>query len=286
MWSCLNALRLSILLTLLVGCQSFQKHSAQKLWEPSSWKQTTGPELVELSLSNLSPKEVSLYQAKLLQKDYKLEDLVREKQSVVDFKVRTKKLKKTQKGLLVWEIETLKKNGVFPLNAMAFPELGEKIPFTISPSGEIIQAGSFHEDSIFYSPIVVLPKHKVKVGETWAGSFEWRDSDDSPVYQMQVVSTHKGFVKCGSATCVDIDVSGSVEILGLDKEKNDFRSLMKGRIYFDPIGGSIVYSHMNSEDEFISETHRTHSTSCLSSVIESPKYIKSPDVTCHIIESM
>lgn len=285
MLKCSEILKLSMLLTLLTGCQSLQK-PAKKLWEPKSWKQTSGPELVELKLKNKSATELTSYQAKLYQKEFSQTDLVREKQSVVDFKVKTKKLKKTKKNLLVWELETVKKNGVFPLNSMAFPELNQTIPFTLEENGQVVQAGSYHEDSIFYSPIIVLPENKVKVGETWANNFRWRDSEDSPVYEMHVVSTHKGFVKCGSSKCVEIDVSGSVDILGLDKEKNDFRSSMKGRIYFDPKLGNIVYAHMSSHDEFITESSRTESQSCLSSVLEKPEYLNVKNNQCYISESL
>lgn len=285
MLKCSEILKLSILFTLLTGCQGFQKKQAE-LWNPQTWKDTTGPELVELKLKNVSATEVTKYQARLYQKEYKKTDLVREKQSVVDFVVKNKKLKKTKNNLLVWELETIEKSGVFPLNTMAFPELNQKIPFTLEPSGQIVQAGSFHQDSIFYSPIIVLPKNKVKIGETWANSFQWRDSENSPTYEMSIVSTHKGFVRCGDETCVDIDISGSVDILGLDKEKNDFRSNMQGRIYFDYKKGSIVYAHMKSQDEFITEEARTESQSCLSSVLQKPRYIDSDKVPCKISESL
>lgn len=285
MLKCSVIIKLSMLLTLLVGCQSFQKPS-KKLWEPSSWKQVSGPEQVELKLQNSPSKEITAYQAKLYQKEFKNTDLVREKQSIVDFKVLTKKLKKTKKNLLIWELETIKKNGVFPLNTMAFPELNQKIPFTLKQNGQVVHAGSFHEDSIFYSPLIVLPDSKVSTGDTWANEFRWRDSDDSPVYEMKVVSTHKGYVKCGKQTCVDLDVSGSVDILGLDKEKNDFRSLMQGRIYFDIEKGRIVYAHMSSEDEFITEEFRTESQSCLSSLVESSEYINVDKLQCYISETL
>ena len=167
-------------------------------------------------------------------------------------------------------ISTQNKDGSGDLNDFAMPEIGEKLEVTANSRGRILKSGDYPQNSIFYVAPISLPENPVNIGDTWTMQSSWLSLGEMVPYQLDMVSILKGFWKCGKDACAEIEISGEVGLQGSVAQAMSFKSLWRGRIFFDMDAGTVVWSRVNSDESFASGNVRREVDSCLEAVLMEP----------------
>ncbi|MDC0980354.1 hypothetical protein OAQ84_01325 [Bdellovibrionales bacterium] len=167
----------------------------------------------------------------------------------------------------------LKKDGGVNLNTLGFPEEDEELKSRLTLSAEVLDAGQYPKNSIFYVPPLSLPKTQVKVGESWALDKEWVSQGSGIPLKLEIVSILKGVYSCGSDEigCADIEVSGKVKMVGLNSKRVQFSSELHGRILFAMSRGMLLWSVMKSQEKLITKEKLLTVRGCMGSTQQSPK---------------
>ncbi len=193
--------------------------------------------------------------------------LLRDKTESVEFDVSTAiKFYDPASGVLKFKTKTVRKDGQVDLHDLAFPELKEEIDFIVSgKTAQVIQAGSYSPQGIFYVPSVPIPKGPVRVGDTWTMEHSWYSAAENIPLKLDIVGILKGIVTCeGSKTCADIEISGGVELVNpITKKDAGFRSKLWGRMLFSVDRGDVIWSEMRSIEEMNVVKERVVVTSCM-----------------------
>lgn len=171
-------------------------------------------------------------------------------------------------------LTTENKQGSGSLNDFAMPEIGEKLQVTANSQGKILKSGDYPENSIFYVSPISLPTGAVSVGDTWTMQANWLSLGEMVPYRLDMVSILKGFLKCGSHRCAELEISGEVGLQGAIAQAMAFKSVWRGRIYFDVDAGTVVWSRVDSEESFSSGNVRRDVDSCLEAVLVEPTDLK------------
>src|SRR6185312_536216 len=96
---------------------------------------------------------------------YEEQQLVRDRYEGVDFTVDTHVQDYSpQDGVLKFDVKTVRKDGTASLHDLAFPELDEQMDYVIRSNGDVLQAGLYPPQSLFYVPSMPIPDHPVAVG--------------------------------------------------------------------------------------------------------------------------
>lgn len=69
---------------------------------------------------------------------------------------------------------TIEKKGNEELHAFGLPELNETIRLKLDSRGRVREVEGYPKSSIFYLPPVLLPKTRVKIGDSWGDTFQWK----------------------------------------------------------------------------------------------------------------
>ncbi len=182
----------------------------------------------------------------------------------------TLKVDSAAEGKFTQAITVTKKDGTIGLHDFAMPELGERLEIVTDSRGKILKAGDWPPNSIFYVSPISLPDAPVEVGDTWAMQSSWLSLQDMVPYELDMVSILKGFVKCGTDTCADIEVNGNVSMQGALQQTLVFRSEWRGRILFALNAGTVAWSRVNSEELFAYDKVYRTVGSCLEAALREP----------------
>lgn len=210
------------------------------------------------------------YSSSSITETFEANSLTSTHEESVEFTVLNEYLKNLGNGKYITRQSIASKDGTIDLHEYALPEIGEDLVTTLDSLGNIIKAGAYPKDSIYYIPTIVFPKEAVKPGDTWSSEFKWLTDQNIPLV-LKLLSIHKGYVRCGQQDlCADIELSAEVQ-MPTPIGATSFASLWKGRLLFAISRGSIVWSILESHEAWNhDETHR-EVRSCLESLIVDPK---------------
>jgi hypothetical protein len=210
---------------------------------------------------------------------------VREKDEIVEFRVSEKVTRiDANKNLITVKAATISKDGTVDLHDLAFPEAGEEIEYTFTRQGEVVRAGDYPLDSVFYIPPVPLPKGPVEIGDTWTMDHGWVGMNSGIPLGVHLVSILKGIQSCGPGRCADIEVSGHVEVAGMTKKGTEFKSTIWGRMIVAVERGTVLWSEIRSREKMTLPDSRTEIQSCMVGALETPKEwsLKVPGKVCEL----
>jgi len=208
-----------------------------------------------------------------------LEDnqLRQQKEESVTFVSQAETLKaEAAKDRFTQSLTIVKKEGTVDLHDFAMPELGESLEVTADSHGRILKAGDYPENSVFYVPPVSLPDGPVSIGDTWTLKAGWLSLEEMIPYQLDMVSILKAVWKCGKDRCAQIEISGDVTLDGPAAQAMSFKSQWRGMIYFDIEAGTVVWSRVDSVEQFAAGNVRRDVDSCLEAALVSPDEEKIP----------
>jgi hypothetical protein len=189
---------------------------------------------------------------------------------IVDFKVRSEVTGLTPGGLIHLQVKTVAKDGPVELNDLAYPELNETIDFTLSKSAQVIRAGGYSSDSIFYVQPIPLPDKPVSKGDTWEVEHAWLSHHNGVPLKLDLVAILSRFVECGPKdTCADIEISGRVTLPpGMINGSLD--SKVYGRLLFALKRGLIVWSEVRTDENLQTSEEKVQIASCMESTLDEP----------------
>lgn len=242
----------------LMGCQSAQNSSQEKF---------------DLVLKGHPQKIEKIdWHTSISTKKTGEDQISRNKIESMDFSSRVKTISANDKQINQEHVVTHKDGGSLNLNDMAFPELGEKLKVSYSTKGEVLLAGDYSKDSIFYVPPISLPKKPVSVGDSWSMESEWIDSKSSIKMKMQLKSVLKRTVKCGKKPCFDIEITGSVDIPQIN-EVMKMQSEIWGRILFSQETGGVIWSEIRNREKLEFPQNEILVETCLESMLRKPEIV-------------
>ncbi len=167
-------------------------------------------------------------------------------------------------------LSIVSKNGTMSLHDFAMPEMGENLEVTADSRGRILRAGDYPSNSIFYVPPISLPDGPVHVGDTWGLQSEWLSLEEMVPYRLDMTSILRAVSSCGAHRCASIELSGQVTLQGPLSQVMAFSSFWKGYLMFDIDAGTVVWSRVDSEEQFASGNVRRSITSCLEATLTEP----------------
>jgi len=167
-----------------------------------------------------------------------------------------------------------KKEGSGNLHDFAMPEVGERLELISDSRGRVLRAGDYPTNSIFFVPPISLPDGAVSVGDTWALTAHWLSLEEMVPYQLDMASILKSVKPCGTHRCAEIEISGEVTLQGPLVQMMSFKSLWKGFLKFDIDAGTVLWSRVDSEEQFMSGNVRRSVTSCLEAALVEPAALK------------
>ena len=217
-------------------------------------------------------EEINQYRSSSYYEDFEEGQLVREKHEIVDFTIRSmvKGVDPKDKSIVV-EIATTSKDGLVDLHDLAFPELNEVLEVIYSSTGEVLRAGDYPPTSVFYVPPISLPQEPVSVGDTWEFSKSWSGAKSGALTRVEIASILKGIYNCGPVgRCVEVEISGHVVFPTLDESKARFNSELWGRYLYAYEKGSVLWSKVHSEEQFLTKSGRKDIWSCMVSFLKEP----------------
>lgn len=249
----------------LFGCSSAQKlePGGQKLPEAS----VKGPVSLRLNAKKGNVESIR-YRYNSVSESFEEGAIRLRQEQGVEFVTKIETVQSDENKILQF-VTTTEKSGDVDLRTMAMPELNERLELGMTRNGQVLMAGSYPKQSIFYVPQVSLPDDKVEIGDTWDMEATWVTLDEGVPFITEMVSILKGFVKCGNENCADIEMSGEVRLQGTLPIA--FKNEWKGRMLFALESGVPVWSHMASRADYAAEAVQRVETSCLETVMEEPQ---------------
>lgn len=189
--------------------------------------------------------------------------MVNDRTEIVDFTVRTSVLGVDADGITT-SVKTVNKDGTVGLHDLAFPELNEEMEVKVRPSGEILRAGRYPSDSVFFVPSLPMPREAVAVGDTWTMEHDWRSAQGGIPLRLSAVGILKAVVPCAGELCADVEVSGNVDLVVPPLGRQAFfRNRVWGRVLFGLERGDVVWSEVRSREEMQAGPEKTVSMSCM-----------------------
>lgn len=228
----------------------------------------SGPVTLRLKATPKGAETVEYYHVSA-SRAFEGKELRHEKTDVLTFTAQSETTK-ADSDRFTQAITVTKKEGTLGLHDFAMPELGERLEIVSDPRGKILKAGDWPTNSIFYVSPVSLPDQPVEVGDTWTMQSSWLSLQDMVPYELDMVSILKGFVKCGTDTCADIEVNGNVAMQGTLQQQLVFRSEWRGRLLFAVNAGTVTWSRVNSDELFAYDKVYRTVGSCLEAALREP----------------
>jgi hypothetical protein len=229
---------------------------------------------VLLQLKSIPGREERIrHQSQSLTKKYEGTQLLSEKTEIADFVIKST----VQKNLLGASgvslvVETLSKDGPVDLHDLAFPEVGEKLEMDLNSNAEVLRAGRYPKDSIFFVPPVSLPSRPVKVGETWMLRKGWTTSKNGTPLEVELVSIFKNIFQCGvDDQCAEIETSGIVYVPKAVSAEVALESRIAGRMLFSLKTGTVIWTDVRNQEKLTAGNWKIEVLSCLESVLDSPE---------------
>jgi hypothetical protein len=234
------------------------------------------PILLRLKGDTKRPEKVS-YVHKSRSTSYEDTEVRSTKEESLEFTSQSETTKVLADGeSLAQTITIVKKDGQANLHDFAMPEVGEKLELVSDTRGKILRAGDYPTSSIFYVPPISLPENPVNVGDTWTLQSRWLSLEESVPYQLDMVSIFKGLWTCGNHRCAELEIGGEVTLQGPVAQTLAFKSLWKGHLMFDVDAGTVLWSRVDSEEQFMAGNVRRAVNSCLEAALVEPTDLKLP----------
>lgn len=201
---------------------------------------------------------------------------MRDRTEAVDFAVRSEVVGyDPQEKTLRFKLRTISKDGKANLTDMAFPNLHETVEFAVRSNGQVLQAGQYPPQSIFFVPSLPIPDGAVRVGDTWNLEHTWYSARENIPLRLNVVAILKDIKRClGEETCADIEISGRVNLAIAPDPGAKFESRIWGRLLFSLKDHDVIWSETRSREEVVRSPERVVTTSCMISHMRS--VVKSP----------
>lgn len=199
--------------------------------------------------------------------------LVREKQHGVEFVTEAKVIDVSPDSAKIkTTLSTISKVGTMGLQSMGFPELNQVLSYEFDNKYQVLSVSKQRQGSVFYVPPLPLPKSAVNVGETWQTQYHWIGDNQIPL-SLDVVGILKQVYNCpnGVGACSEIEVSGRVYIPKEVTTNLKINSNLRGKYLVENSTGSILWSHVRSEETFVADGSRINSVSCIATVRSKPK---------------
>jgi hypothetical protein len=251
-------------LLLAIGCASHSTANLNRSGSYGNVELPKGPFTLRLN-SPQGDIAYTSYHSDSAVEDFEDGQKVRDHSEAMDFLVETGVVA-VRDDQIAMRSKTIEKDGTAPLNDLAFPELDEEIDFVYSRRAQVLLAGDFPRDSIFYMPPVSLPEGAVDVGDTWMMDYSWISSNDGLPLKLSMLTIFKTVVACGVRdACADLEVSGQVDLIGANPAKIKFASRLFGRMLLSLKSGEILWSEVQARDDFASSGIESKVNSCMSS---------------------
>ncbi len=202
------------------------------------------------------------------------------KTEIVEFDISTELLLVDRgKAHLHYLISTLMKkelSGKVDLSELGFPKKDETLSAIYYPNASVVKVDGKSKDSIYHVPPISLPLKPVFVGESWKLNHVWLTAKDRLPLKLELDTKFKSYVNCPVSseqkrTCAILELSGSIDILGLNQEKVKFTSDIKGLIVFAVEQGSVLWSQVMKSESLIAADSSVNIKSCMVSSLFEPK---------------
>jgi hypothetical protein len=180
-------------------------------------------------------------------------DILRKRYENLDFKTKTVTKKILQNGDLIQDISTIQRDGPGSLHDLAYPEEGETIEMEIDSFGNVVKAGNYPKNSLFYLPSIPLPTHPVKLNEEWISTSHWQSDTTGIALTVSLKLKVIGEKPCGEHICANVDVTGDVLAPQPKSSKQRFKHHITGRFLFDVKSGLVPWSEFGSDEQLLGE---------------------------------
>lgn len=198
--------------------------------------------------------------------------MVRARDEIVEFRVKEVITDSDEiNGTFKVSTSTFFKDGTVDLHDLAFPEKDEEIDYVFRKNGQVLRAGDYPPTSVFFIPPLPVPSGPVSVGDTWSFEHIWVSSHNGIPLGLQMIAILKGLVACGVGVCVDLEVSGQVDVVGMVSSKGKFTSHLWGRMIVAANRGLVLWSEIRSREQMTVAGSRTDVLSCMVSALETPR---------------
>jgi len=167
----------------------------------------------------------------------------------VDFELKNEVVLHKAKGLFVSNQTVIKKDGLYRLTRIGFPEVGEEFDIEYDNRGYILDVTGYPEDSIYYIPSLVFPETPVKPGDIWGESFVWRDYSVPLPVKTDLQFKFLRVEKFKGNRVYRIQISGSSAFKG-GGEKISLQNHVEGYLLWDPKLSVVRYGETRMVDEF------------------------------------
>ncbi|PIT99005.1 MAG: hypothetical protein COT74_12230 [Bdellovibrionales bacterium CG10_big_fil_rev_8_21_14_0_10_45_34] len=255
---------LVILLLAFTGCTSGQKH-VDMIEGDSPLNIRFKPQVGQ--------KEVTDYKYHSLTRTTNKGQVNFEREEDLTFSVQAEVLsERTESEITVYDyaMETLRKDGQENLNNMAFPELGEKIVWTLNDRTQVLKVANKLPGSIFYVPLIPIPDKPIKVGDTWESLYHWNASNSQLKMVLELTTLLKSHFRCQkSHECIELQYSGEVNPSEARLVGVGMKSVLEGTMVYDLTASAIVMSKTNNSEEIAQDSSSVEVKSCIVSTIQS-----------------
>ncbi|OGQ37294.1 MAG: hypothetical protein A3F16_08345 [Deltaproteobacteria bacterium RIFCSPHIGHO2_12_FULL_43_9] len=203
---------------------------------------------VELSVvAKEGGREQSDVEFRSVNKVYKDGEIDTESHSSVAFSVSTEILAVKPDGKIVMLQSTTKKDGMFDLNRLGLPEVGEEIKIEIDKFGHILDVTGYPPDSLFYLPSLVFPAKRLSPGDEWKESFKWRDFAIPFPLITEINFKLVGAKRYKRFRVLRIDISASTRFADENKDVV-YEGRSKGYLLWDPKNYLLRYAESHLSD--------------------------------------
>jgi len=236
--------------------------------------QISGP--VKLEINNeAGHTEVTHYRYDSIKDTHDERKIRVKREEVVDFKTKSVVTSSKGTGEVDVRMETFEKDGEMDLNDLSFPEKGEAIDFVMDRASNVIKAGNYPPESIFFVQPVPLPPQAVSKGDTWEIEQGWLSRNNGMPLKLDIIGILTKFVECGeNDRCADIEISGKVTVpTGLVKAT--LESKVEGHLLFALRGGLVVWSEIRTHEKLITADEKVLIGSCMESILDQPRAYES-----------
>ncbi|MBK7843234.1 MAG: hypothetical protein IPJ71_05985 [Bdellovibrionales bacterium] len=217
-------------------------------------------------------KEKSWYYSASTAETHEDGQIVRRKEEAVAFTVESR-FKSQADGVIVFDAETIEKDGQVDLHDLAFPELNELIEFKLKESGEVLQAGFYPPTSVFFVPPVPLSREAVLIGDTWTIQHEWISMKNGVPLRADLTLIFKGLHQCGKGRCAELEISGEVAIIDAKMKEVKFQNEISGRLLFSIDQGTVVAMRVANKEAMLMGHSFLRVFSCMVGQIVEPPIV-------------
>jgi hypothetical protein len=261
--------------TIFAGCANFPRGSSVENGDTTS----EGPQGLQekqplfLRLKGVAGrKEKSWYYSASTAETLEDGQIVRRKEEAVAFTVESR-FKSPAGGVIVFDAETIEKDGQVDLHDLAFPELNELIEMKLKESGEVLQAGFYPPTSVFFVPPVPLPQEAVLIGDTWTIQHEWISMKNGVPLRADLTLIFKGLHQCGKGRCAELEISGEVAIIDAKLKEVKFQNEISGRLLFSIDQGTVVAMRVANKEAMLMGNSFLRVFSCMVGQIADPPIV-------------